>query len=337
MGTDDAILITGGAGYIGSHAILAFREAGHRVVVIDDLSTGVRDNVPAEVPIIVADVADMEAVGSVIRAYGVAHVIHFAGSIVVPDSVADPLGYYRNNTVASRNLLEVCIASGVRTFVFSSTAAVYGEPEAIPVGENAPTMPTNPYGRSKLMTEWMLRDVAAAHGLAFVALRYFNVAGADPAGRTGQSTPRATHLIKVACEAAVGIRPFIEVFGDDYPTPDGTCIRDYIHVSDLAAAHVCALNHLESGGSNLVLNCGYGRGYSVKEVLDVVQRLAGRRFDIHIAPRRPGDPARLVCDPAAIRRMFPWRPQYDDLDVIARTALAWERKRSQQATAYEPT
>ncbi|TVR81467.1 MAG: UDP-glucose 4-epimerase GalE [Rhodospirillales bacterium] len=327
MQADERILITGGAGYIGSHTVLAFRDAGHHVVIVDDLSTGVRDNVPGEVPLVVADIADMATVERVIRSHGVNHVIHFAGSIVVPDSVTDPLAYYRNNTMASRNLLEVCVRCGVRSFVFSSTAAVYGEPAVVPVNEDAPTVPTNPYGRSKLMTEWMLRDVAAAHGLSYVALRYFNVAGADPAGRTGQSTPRATHLIKVASEAAVGIRAYLEVFGDDYPTADGTCIRDYIHVSDLAAAHVSALEHLNSGGDNLVLNCGYGRGFSVRDVLDVVQRLSGRSLDIRRAPRRPGDPMRLVSDPGRIRTIFPWRPRYDDLDVIVRTALAWEAKR----------
>jgi UDP-glucose 4-epimerase len=320
------VLITGGAGYIGSHAVLAFTEAGYPVVVLDDLSTGVRENLPATLPFVKGDVADMMLVEKVVRQHGVRHVVHFAGSIVVPESVENPLAYYRNNTAASRNLLEVAVRTGVSSFIFSSTAAVYGEPEVVPVRENAALNPANPYGRSKLMTEWMLRDVAAAHDLRYVALRYFNVAGADPLGRTGQSTPRATHLIKVACEAAVGARPFVQVFGDDYPTADGTCIRDYIHVADLAAAHVCALRHLTAGGDNLALNCGYGHGFSVREVLETVQKVAGRRLDIRDAPRRAGDPARLVSDPGLIRQTFPWQPQYDNLGVIVQSALEWERK-----------
>lgn len=322
-----AVLITGGAGYIGSHAVLAFSEAGYPVVVLDDLSTGIQNNLPANIPFHQGDVADKAGVEALIRQHSVQHLIHFAGSIVVPESVADPLAYYRNNTAASRNLLEVAVRTGVRTFVFSSTAAVYGEPAVVPVNEDATPEPTNPYGRSKLMTEWMLRDVAAAHDLSYVALRYFNVAGADPLGRTGQSTPRATHLIKVACEAAVGARPFIDVFGKDYPTEDGTCIRDYIHVSDLVAAHVCALRHLEEGGDNLVLNCGYGHGFSVRTVLDAVQKVAQQRLDIREAPRRPGDPARLVSDSSRIRHLFPWQPRFDDLETIVRTALAWEKNR----------
>jgi UDP-glucose 4-epimerase len=321
-----AVLVTGGAGYIGSHAVLAFSEAGYPVVVLDNLSTGVRENLPTDVPFVHGDVADIELVETTLRQHDVRHILHFAGSIVVPESVADPLSYYRNNTSAARNLLEVAVRTGVRNFIFSSTAAVYGEPKAVPVREDAALEPANPYGRSKLMTEWMLRDVAAAHDLRYVALRYFNVAGADPLGRTGQSTPRATHLIKVACEAAVGARSHVQVFGDDYPTQDGTCVRDYIHVADLAAAHVCALRHLEAGGDNLALNCGYGHGFSVREVLETVQRVAGRRLDVRDAPRRPGDPARLVSDPGLIRRTFPWRPQYDDLEVIVRSALGWEKK-----------
>ncbi len=323
-----AVLVTGGAGYIGSHAVLAFREAGYPVIVIDDLSTGVRGNLPPDLPFVQGDVADMTLVERTVREHDIRHVVHFAGSIVVPESVTNPLAYYRNNTAASRNLLEVAVRTGVRNFIFSSTAAVYGEPEVVPVREDAPLEPANPYGRSKLMTEWMLRDAAAAHDLHYVALRYFNVAGGDPQGRTGQSTPRATHLIKVACETAVGARPHIQVFGDDYPTADGTCVRDYIHVTDLADAHVCALRHLADGGDNLVLNCGYGHGFSVREVLDTVQRVAGRRLDIRDAPRRLGDPARLVSDPSLIQRTFPWRPRYDDLEIIVRTALNWEMKLS---------
>lgn len=333
MTVEGAVLITGGAGYIGSHAVLAFGEAGYPVVVLDDLSTGVRANLPATVPFRRGDVADMAPVKDLIREHGVRHIIHFAGSIVVPESVANPLAYYHNNTAVSRSLLQVAVDTGVRNFVFSSTAAVYGEPDVVPIREDAPTVPANPYGRSKLMTEWMLRDAAAAHGLRYVALRYFNVAGADARGRTGQSTPRATHLIKVACQAAVGARPFIEVFGDDYPTADGTCVRDYIHVSDLADAHVCALRHLDNGGDNLVLNCGYGHGFSVSAVLDCVQRVAGRPLDIRKAPRRPGDPACLVSDPSRIRSLFLWQPQFDDLEIIVGTALAWEKKLRAPAVA----
>lgn len=321
-----AVLVTGGAGYIGSHAVLAFSEAGYTVVVLDNLSTGIRQNLPREIPFVEGDVADMDLVESIIRQHHVRQIVHFAGSIVVPESVENPLLYYRNNTAASRNLLEAAVRTGVSRFIFSSTAAVYGEPEVVPVQENSPLEPTNPYGRSKLMTEWMLRDVAAAHELKYVALRYFNVAGADPQGRTGQSTPRATHLIKVACEVAVGARPYIQVFGDDYPTADGTCVRDYIHVTDLAAAHVCALQHLADGGDNLALNCGYGHGFSVREVLETVQKVAGRRLDIRDAPRRAGDPGRLISDAGLIRRTFSWQPQYDDLEIIVRSALGWERK-----------
>ncbi len=321
-----AVLVTGGAGYIGSHAVLAFSEAGYTVVVLDNLSTGIRQNLPREIPFVEGDVAEMDLVESIIRQHDVRQIVHFAGSIVVPESVENPLLYYRNNTAASRNLLEAAVRTGVSRFIFSSTAAVYGEPEVVPVLENSPLEPTNPYGRSKLMTEWMLRDVAAAHELKYVALRYFNVAGADPQGRTGQSTPRATHLIKVACEVAVGARPYIQVFGDDYPTADGTCVRDYIHVTDLAAAHVCALQHLADGGDNLALNCGYGHGFSVREVLETVQKVAGRRLDIRDAPRRAGDPGRLISDAGLIRRTFPWQPQHDDLEIIVRSALGWERK-----------
>ncbi len=320
------VLVTGGAGYIGSHALLALGDAGYGVIVIDDLSTGVRALVPREVPFVEGDVGDQALVEGLIREHDVGAVVHFAGSIVVPESVADPLKYYRNNAAASRTLIEACVRTGVRRFIFSSTAAVYGEPDHVPVAESAPTEPTSPYGRSKLVTEWMLRDVAAAHGLRYVALRYFNVAGADPAGRTGQSTPRATHLIKVASEAAVGARGHVEVFGEDYDTPDGTCVRDYIHVTDLAAAHVDALRHLEAGGETLVLNCGYGNGFSVRQVLDAVQRVAGRRLDIRPAPRRAGDPSRLVSDPRRIRERLGWRPRHDDLETMVRSAIAWERK-----------
>ena len=326
-----SVLVTGGAGYIGSHAVLAFLEAGYRVAVVDDLSTGRRDSVPDDVPFIEGDVGDTESVGRVIREHGVGAVVHFAGSIVIPESVADPLKYYRNNTAASRNLIEACVANHVKYFIFSSTAAVYGHPEKVPVSEDAPTTPINPYGTSKLMTEWILRDTAQAHDFRYVALRYFNVAGADPAGRTGQSTPNATHLIKIASQAALGLRQGIEVFGEDYDTPDGTCIRDYIHVSDLAAAHVDALGHLTAANENLVLNCGYGHGYSVREVLAAVEKEAGIRLDIRGAPRRPGDAATLVADASRLRNDFAWQPRYDDLEVIVRTAIDWERKLAGEA------
>ncbi len=326
MTKHSTILITGGAGYIGSHAVLAFIDAGHGVVVLDNLSTGVRRAVPASVPFVRGDVGDGAVVADMIKRYGVGAVVHFAGSVVVPDSVANPLEYYRNNTASSRTLIQACVDAGVSRFLFSSSAAVYGAPTRVPVAEDAPTVPINPYGASKLMTEWMLRDAAAAHALSYAALRYFNVAGADPAGRAGQSTPRATHLIKVACEAAVGKRPHIDVYGDDYDTPDGTCIRDYIHVSDLAAAHVAALAALTENRTNLVLNCGYGRGASVREVLAAVQKAADRPLDIRAAPRRPGDPPALVADVAAIRRTLSWSPAHDDLATIVRSALSWERR-----------
>ncbi len=322
---DNTVLITGGAGYIGSHAVLAFLEAGNGVVVLDDLSSGRRAAVPGDVTFVEGDAGDGALVGELILRHGIGAVVHFAGSIVVPESVADPLKYYRNNTCASRNLIAACIAGGIGRFIFSSSAAVYGTPDRVPVAEDTPPAPINPYGASKLMTEWMLRDAAAAHGLDYVALRYFNVAGADPSGRAGQSTPNATHLIKVACEAATGQRPFIEVFGEDYDTPDGTCIRDYIHVSDLAAAHVDALQAPRGAGGGLVLNCGYGRGFSVREVLVAVEREAGVKLDVRSAARRAGDPPALVADASAIRESLGWRPQYDDLATIVRTALEWER------------
>lgn len=319
-----AVLITGGAGYIGSHTVLACRSAGRPVVVLDNLSKGHRDLVPADVPFYEGDVGDGRMVERILREHAISAVVHFAGDIVVPESVAVPLTYYQNNTCKTRNLLQACVDAGVSCFVFSSTAAVYGEPEKVPVDETAPTRPANPYGTSKLMIEWMLRDAAMAHELRYVALRYFNVAGADPLGRTGQATPQATHLIKVACEAAVGKRYGIQVYGDDYDTPDGTCIRDFIHVSDLARAHVSALDHLDNQGANLTLNCGYGRGYSVREVLDALQRLTDKALNIGIAPRRPGDVAVLVADASRLRRSLDWVPEHDDLDTILRTALDWE-------------
>ena len=318
------VLVTGGAGYIGSHVVLALREAGFAPVVLDDLSTGSRDLVPAEVRLAVGDVADQGVVGKVIAEHGCEAVLHFAGSIIVPESVEAPLKYYRNNTAASRNLIECCIASGVRAFVFSSTAAVYGDAQGQPVREDAPTAPTNPYGWSKLMTEQMLRDTSAAHGMRHAILRYFNVAGADPAGRSGQSGPNTSHLIRVACELACGRRERMAIFGTDYDTPDGTCIRDYVHVSDLADAHVLALRHLAAHGRDLTLNCGYGHGFSVREVLDVVNALAGREFAITEEPRRPGDVPILVSDSSKLHRQLGWTPRFDDLRTIIKSAIDWE-------------
>jgi len=320
------VLVTGGAGYIGSHMVLALLDAGRKAIVLDDLSTGFRDLVPEGVPLVLGDIGDEALVRTTIREHGVTAIVHFAGSIVVPDSVKDPLGYYFNNTVKSRSLIAAAVAGGVETFIFSSTAAVYGEPEENPIGETAPTAPISPYGASKLMTEWMLRDAAAAHGLRYAALRYFNVAGADPKRRSGQSFPRATHLIKLAAQAALGERPYLEIFGEDYPTPDGTCVRDYVHVSDLAAAHLLALQHLEVGGDNLIANCGYGRGYSVKEVIAAVKRVSGIDFPVLHAPRRPGDPAMLVAGVDRIGLVLGFTPVLDHLDTIVADALAWEEK-----------
>jgi UDP-glucose 4-epimerase len=320
------VLVTGGAGYIGSHMVHELVDAGERVVVLDNLSTGFPWAVAAGVPLIVGETGDQALVDRIIREHGVAAIIHFAASIVVPDSVRDPLAYYRNNTVNSRALIECAVNGGVRHFIFSSTAAVYGDPAEIPVQEDAPTLPISPYGSSKLMTEIMLRDAGSAHGLAHVILRYFNVAGADPRGRTGQSSKGATHLIKVAVETALALRPKLDVFGSDYPTPDGTCIRDYIHVSDLARAHSDALRHLRSGAPSLTLNCGYGHGFSVLEVIEAVKRASGVDFKVDVAPRRPGDPSRIVAASAQIRATLGWRPRFDDLSTIVTHALAWERQ-----------
>jgi UDP-glucose 4-epimerase len=324
----DTVLVTGGAGYIGSHAVLALRAAGRAVVVLDDLSTGDRGLVPSDVSLIVGDVADADGVGTLLRDHHVGTVMHFAGSVIVPESVADPLKYYRNNTAVSRSLIEACVTAGVGRFIFSSTAAVYGNPPTRMVTEQTPTAPVSPYGWSKRMTEQMLADVAAAHpSFRYIALRYFNVAGADPAGRAGQVTPNATHLIKLACETALGRRDALNIFGTDYPTPDGTCVRDYIHVSDLADAHICALGHLEGGGGSLVLNCGYGRGYSVRQVAAAMDRAAGRPLSKVEAPRRTGDPVELVADSSRLRDLLGWRPRQDDLDLIVWHALEWERRR----------
>jgi len=320
------VLVTGGAGYIGSHMVHTLVDRGERVVVVDNLSTGFRWAIPQDVPLIEGETGDGELMRAAMQRHEVEAVVHFAASVVVPDSVKDPLGYYRNNTANSRALIEAAVRAGVRRFIFSSTAAVYGNPAIVPVREDAPLAPMSPYGSSKLMTEVMLRDAAAAHDLKHVILRYFNVAGADPKLRTGQSTRGATHLIKVAAETALGVRPKVEVYGTDYPTPDGTCIRDYIHVSDLIRAHCDALAYLRADGASVTLNCGYGRGFSVIEVIDTVKRVSGVDFPVALAARRPGDPARIVaaCDEA--RAVIGFRPQLDDLSTIVSHALAWERK-----------
>lgn len=319
-----AVLVTGGAGFIGSHMVLALLDAGEKVIVLDNLSTGFRWAVPPAATLVVGDVGDQDLVRTVIRKYGVQSIVHFAGSIVVPESVADPLGYYNNNTVKSRALMEAAVATGLKQFIFSSTAAVYGNPAENPVSEVAPPAPMSPYGWSKLMTEVMLADTSRAHDFNYVALRYFNVAGADPKGRSGQSTPRATHLIKVACETALGQRTHMEVFGTDYPTHDGTCIRDYIHVADLISAHVAALDYLRSGGKSEIFNCGYSKGFSVLEVIEAVKRVSGVDFEVRFVARRPGDPAAIVAGSQKIRDELGWQPRHDNLDEIVRHALSWE-------------
>ena len=321
------VLITGGAGYIGSHAVLAFRDAGWPVVVIDNLVTGFRSAVPADVPFVEGNIDDAELVAATIATHGIRAIVHFAGSVVVPESVKDPLKYYLNNTVRSRALIEAAVTAGVPHFIFSSTAATYGIPEEIPIREDAPTVPINPYGMSKLMTEAMLRDTAAAHPMNYAAIRYFNVAGADPAGRAGQSTTGATHLIKIAAEAATGKRASVSVFGTDYDTPDGTGVRDYIHVSDLADAHVAALEKLISTPTeSYTMNAGYSRGFSVNEVLDAVDRVTNMKLDRRMEPRRAGDPDALVADNARILATLDWVPKRADLDGIVKDALAWERR-----------
>jgi UDP-glucose 4-epimerase len=326
-------LVTGGAGYIGSHMVYALLEAGERVAVLDNLSTGFAWAVAKDVPLIVGESGDQALVAKIIREHDVEAIIHFAASLVVPDSMRDPLGYYRNNTVNSRALIECAVNSGVRYFIFSSTAAVYGNPAEIPVREDAPTRPISPYGWSKLMTEIMLRDASAAYGLKHTILRYFNVAGSDRQSRTGQSTEGATHLIKVAVEAALGLRPKLDVFGTNYPTPDGTCIRDYIHVSDLVAAHCDALQALRAGAPSSTFNCGYGHGFSVREVIEAVKRVSGVDFKVEMAPPRAGDPAQIVADSAQIRQSLRWQPRYDDLDTIIGHALAWERELRRRPTS----
>ncbi len=322
----ETVLVTGGAGYIGSHVVVELLDEGYDVVVIDNLSTGHRQLVDDRARLVVADIADRQTLRNTIDKSGVDAVLHFAGSILVSESVEKPLHYYGNNTSKARRLIETCVDCGVEYIVFSSTAAVYGDPQSVPLKESDPTRPVNPYGRSKLAVEWMLEDVSSAHDLRHVSLRYFNVAGADPEGRTGQVTDHATHLIQVALQAALGIRPKLEIYGTDYPTDDGTCIRDYIHVSDLASIHVAALRHLASGGNSQTLNCGYGRGFSVRQVIDTVRRVSDTDFPVIDAPRRPGDPARLVADSSALRQLLDWSPQHDDLDQIVASALAFERR-----------
>ncbi len=320
-----SILVTGGAGYIGSHVVRQLGERSESVHVLDNLSTGFRSAV-LHGELVVGDTADAALVTELLEDRRIESVLHFAAHVVVPESVTDPLKYYRNNTCATRNLLECCVRAGVKQMIFSSTAAVYGMPPGGVASEDTPTAPINPYGLSKLMSEWMLRDTAAAHPLRFVALRYFNVAGADPAGRIGQSTPQATHLIKAACEHAVGRRDHVAIFGTDYDTPDGTGVRDYIHVEDLAAAHLQALDYLRKGGASTTLNCGYGQGFSVREVLDAVARASGRKLRIKESPRRAGDPPSLVAKADRIREVLSWEPRHRDLAGIVGSALAWEQR-----------
>jgi UDP-glucose 4-epimerase len=320
------VLVTGGAGYIGSHMVHELVDSGEPVAVLDNLSTGFRFLIPTSVPFIAGSSGDRALVSQAIAHHRVTAIIHFAASIVVPESISDPLGYYSNNTMNTCALLDTAIKSGVREFIFSSTAAVYGNASNKPVREDAPTVPISPYGTSKLMSEIMLHDAGKAHGLRFVALRYFNVAGADPKLRTGQATPGATHLIKVACETAIGRRPKMSVFGTDYPTPDGTCIRDYIHVTDLVKAHSAALAYLRSGGASATFNCGYGHGSSVLEVIAAARRASGRDFPVEISERRPGDPSSLVANVDRIRAALSWRPQFQNLDTIVAHALAWEKQ-----------
>lgn len=318
------VLVTGGAGYIGSHMVLALVDAGEDVVVLDNLTTGFWWAVAPQAKLVEGDIGDAEFLNRLMTENKFDAVVHFAGSIIVPDSVSDPLGYYLNNTVKSRTLLDSAVKAGIPRFIFSSTAAVYGNPLTQPVFETEAPAPISPYGTSKLMTEWMLRDTHAAHGLNYVALRYFNVAGADPKGRSGQSTPRATHLIKVACQTALGQRESMDIFGTDYDTPDGTCLRDYIHVSDLIAAHMDALSHLRRGGESGVFNCGYGKGYSVLEVIRAVEKAHGGAVRAKMVARRAGDPVAIIAGADRVKAILGWKPKYNDLDAIVTSALAWE-------------
>ena len=321
-----ALLVTGGAGYIGSHMALTLMERGERVVILDNLVTGVRELAPRGAEFVEGDVGQRRLVSRILAEYDIDAVLHFAGSAVVPDSVENPLRYYANNTAGSLDLIDACVAGGVRRFIFSSSAAVYGASDAAMIDEDAALSPANPYGRSKLMTEWMLRDAAQAGDLRYVALRYFNGAGADPLGRTGQSTPRATHLIKRACQTALGTRSHLEGYGVDFETRDGTGVRDYIHVGDLVEAHALALEHLRADGECAVFNCGYGRGFSVREVIAAVEAVSGMRLAVKELPRRPGDPAAVVADPGRLKIRLGWKPRFEALDEIVRHALAWESR-----------
>jgi len=325
MKKDEKILVTGGAGYIGSHAVLALLDAGYPVVVLDDLSTGYAKLIPAGAEFVQGDIADTHVLDHLFGTHRISAIMHFAAKLIVPESVTNPGLYYHNNVGKFTVLLSRAAAAGVKKFIFSSTAAVYGNPATSPVTEETAPQPINPYGASKLMAEKILADIAAAHGLQTAVLRYFNVAGADPTGRAGQMTKNATHLIKVAVEVALGKRAGMQIFGTDYATPDGTCVRDYIHVSDLAAAHVQALEYLGQGGGNITLNCGYGHGFSVREVIDKVAEISGQKINAEIAPRRAGDPAQLVADTKKIRSVLAWQPKYDHLETIIQHALAWER------------
>jgi UDP-glucose 4-epimerase len=328
-----AVLVSGGAGYIGSHMVLALADAGVETVVVDNLSTGFAWAIAPAAKLVRGDIGNEDLMMQVMKEHEVDSVVHFAGSIVVPDSVSDPLGYYLNNTVNSRNLMHCAVKSGVKNFIFSSTAAVYGNPKTLPVTETEAPAPISPYGTSKWMTEQMLHDSHLAYGLNYVALRYFNVAGADPKGRSGQSSPRATHLIKVAAQVALGQRQNMEVFGTDYETPDGTCLRDYIHVSDLIAAHLDALGYLKRGGQSGIFNCGYGKGFSVLEVIKAVERVHGAKLNVKYGPRRAGDAAGIVAGADKARDVLGWSPKYQDLDFIVDSALRWERHLSQRNAA----
>lgn len=321
-----SVLVIGGAGYIGSHMVLALQERGESVVVLDNLSTGFRWAVPEEVPFIIGDFGEEALIRRIFKDYAITSIIHFAAKIIVPESLTDPLAYYLNNSFKVHTLLKTSLEEGLRHFVFSSTAAVYGEPPHVPVQEEDPLIPINPYGRSKVMVEWMLEDLARAQGLSYAALRYFNVCGADPRGRTGQSTRHATHLIKVAAQTALGFRPFLEVFGTDYPTRDGSCLRDYVQVTDLVEAHALALDYLRRGKPSLVCNVGYGTGFSVLEVLQVVKQVSGVHFPVHLSSRRPGDPAALIASNARIKSYLNWQPAYEDLALIVQQTLDWERR-----------